>query len=97
MTHYLAIVDHEPGKAVGVWFPDLKGCFSAGDTLEEALLNAQEALLLYAESLADDGEVMPPPRTPDELTQDPEASEDMARYMVALIPFHSEQLSKAAE
>jgi predicted RNase H-like HicB family nuclease len=92
-----AIVDHEPGKAVGVWFPDLKGCFSAGDTLEEALLNAQEALLLYAESLADDGEVMPPPRTPDELTQDPEASEDMARYMVALIPFHSEQLSKAAE
>jgi predicted RNase H-like HicB family nuclease len=27
----------------GVIFPDLPGCFSAGDTIEEALANAQEA------------------------------------------------------
>ena len=44
MTHYVAIVEEEPGKAVGVWFPDLHGCFSAGDTVEEAMLNAREAI-----------------------------------------------------
>jgi predicted RNase H-like HicB family nuclease len=35
MTHYVAIVEDEEGKAVGVWFPDLPGCISAGDTFDE--------------------------------------------------------------
>jgi predicted RNase H-like HicB family nuclease len=48
MTHYVAVVEEEPGKAVGVWFPDLPGCFSAGDTVEEAMLNAREAIALWA-------------------------------------------------
>ena len=38
MSHYVAIIeDAGPDKAVGVWFPDLPGCFSAGDTLDEAI------------------------------------------------------------
>ena len=44
MTYYIAIVEEEEGKAFGVWFPDFPGCFSAGDTLDEAMLNAAEAL-----------------------------------------------------
>jgi len=48
MTHYVAIVEEEEGKAVGVWFPDLPGCISAGDTLDEAVTNAAEALKLGA-------------------------------------------------
>jgi predicted RNase H-like HicB family nuclease len=40
-SHYVAIVeDAGPDKAVGVWFPDLPGCFSAGDSLDEAIRNA---------------------------------------------------------
>lgn len=31
--------------------PELKGCFSQGDTFEEALQNIQEAAELYLESL----------------------------------------------
>jgi predicted RNase H-like HicB family nuclease len=50
MNHYVAIVEEEEGKAVGVWFPDLPGCVSAGDTLDEAILNAAEALELGAEN-----------------------------------------------
>lgn len=35
MIHYLAIVqDSGRDEAVGLWFPDLPGCFSAGDTVE---------------------------------------------------------------
>jgi HicB-like antitoxin of HicAB toxin-antitoxin system len=32
MLHYVAVVEDEgPDKAIGIWFPDLPGCFSAGD------------------------------------------------------------------
>jgi len=48
-------------KAVGIWFPDLPGCFSAGDDLDEALRNAPEALELYGEGLEEDGKALPRP------------------------------------
>jgi predicted RNase H-like HicB family nuclease len=97
VTHYVAIVEEEEGKAVGVWFPDLPGCFSAGDTLDEAMLNAQEALALYADALREDGQPMPPARTLTELKTDPEAAADLDVYMVALIPLEIGTLRPAAE
>jgi predicted RNase H-like HicB family nuclease len=97
VTHYVAIVEEEEGKAVGVWFPDLPGCFSAGDTLEEAMLNAREAISLYADALRDDGRAMPAPRLLTELKADPEAAADIESYMVALIPFEASGLRPAAE
>jgi len=39
----------EEGKAYGVTLPDLPGCNTAGDTLEEALGNVQEAVELLLE------------------------------------------------
>ena len=56
MTHYAAIVEEEEGKAVGVWFPDLPGCVSAGDTLDEAMLNAAKVLELWAEAMIESGQ-----------------------------------------
>jgi predicted RNase H-like HicB family nuclease len=97
VPHYVAIVEEEAGKAVGVWFPDLPGCFSAGDTLDEAMLNAREALELYAEALQDDGRAMPRARTLTELKDDPDAAPDLDAYMVALIPFEPKTLRPAAE
>lgn len=43
----------EPGTettAFGVVIPDLPGCFSAGDTLSEAITNAQEAAVGWIET-----------------------------------------------
>ena len=97
MTRYVAIVEEEEDKAVGVWFPDLPGCFSAGDTLDEAMLNAREAVALYADALRADGRAMPGARTLTELRADPEAASDLATYMVALIPFEPSALRPAAE
>ncbi len=97
MTHHIAIVDEEEGKAVGVWFPDLPGCFSAGDTLDEALLNAREAVALYAEPIDGEPIPMPRPRTLTELKKDPEVAKDLATYMVALVPFAPDTLRPAAE
>jgi predicted RNase H-like HicB family nuclease len=89
MPHYVAIVeDAGPDKAVGVWFPDLPGCFSAGDDVDEALRNAEEALSLYAEAEAQEGRDLPPPRLLSELRNDPAAADDLKDHMVALIALH---------
>jgi predicted RNase H-like HicB family nuclease len=86
MPHYVAVVeDAGPEKAVGVWFPDLPGCFSAGDDIDEALRNAQEALALYAESQALEGRRLPAPRTVSALKNDPEVAADMREHALALI------------
>src|SRR5947209_9315171 len=86
MTHYIAIIeDAGPEYAIGVWFPDLPGCTSAGDDLDEALRNAPEAMALYLEDFESDGKPLPRPRTLKELKADPEVAEDLQNYMFALI------------
>lgn len=47
----------EGGYTVTV--PSLPGCISEGDTFEEAKANIGEAITLYLESLAMDGEEIP--------------------------------------
>lgn len=56
-AHTIAIVEEE-GKAFCVWFPDLPGCASAGDTLDEAMLNA-EALELWTGAMIESGQKIP--------------------------------------
>jgi predicted RNase H-like HicB family nuclease len=86
LAHYVAIIeDAEPDYAVGVWFPDLPGCTTAGDDIDEALRNAPEALELYAEGLGKDGKQLPRPRTLTELKADPDVARDLKTYMVALV------------
>lgn len=88
MTHYIAIIEETgPNHAVGVWFPDLPGCFSAGDDIDQALRNAPEALELYAEGRNADGQLLPPPRTLTELKNDPAVADDIKNFMVAVIEY----------
>jgi len=96
MPRYVAIVeDAGPEKAVGIWFPDLPGCFSAGDDVDEALRNAGEAIELYAEELAKDGRGLPPPRTVSELRSDTRVADDLKDHVIALI--QAPQAAHAAE
>lgn len=57
---YPAIFHHE-NNSYWVEFPDLIGCNSFGDTAEETLKAAQEALEGYALTLLDEGEKLPEP------------------------------------
>lgn len=50
--YFPAAVFIEEGKAYGVTLPDIPGCNTAGDTLEEALANVQEAVELIMEDAA---------------------------------------------
>jgi predicted RNase H-like HicB family nuclease len=49
MQYFYAIVHKDPDSAFGVSFPDLPGCFSAADDIEDVLPNACEALSLWFE------------------------------------------------
>jgi predicted RNase H-like HicB family nuclease len=65
----------EPGTetaAFGVVVPDLPGCFSAGDTLDEAVSNAEEAVALWMDAALDAGEAIPSPSPLDSLRKNPE-------------------------
>ncbi|MGH8760577.1 MAG: type II toxin-antitoxin system HicB family antitoxin, partial [Burkholderiales bacterium] len=58
--HYpIAIETGTDTQAYGVVVPDLPGCFSAGDTLDEAMDNAKEAIELWLEVAIDDGQAVP--------------------------------------
>ena len=69
------IIAIEPGtesSAWGVAVPDLPGCFSAGDTLDEAMDNAREAIDLHVETMIEDGENIPAARPLSVLQANPE-------------------------
>jgi predicted RNase H-like HicB family nuclease len=61
MRYPIAIETGDAKHAFGVVVPDLPGCFSAGDTMDEALINAREAILLHLDGLLDDGKAFPAP------------------------------------
>ena len=51
---------HEDEVGYTVIVPSLPGCITEGDTVEEALLNAKEAIQAYVLSLKDRGLPIPP-------------------------------------
>jgi predicted RNase H-like HicB family nuclease len=69
-THYVAVIEKEPDTAFGVWFPDVEGCFSAGDTVEEAVTNAAAALRQHVEAVESAGRRVASARSIDEVLLD---------------------------
>ncbi|MDR3324520.1 MAG: type II toxin-antitoxin system HicB family antitoxin [Spirochaetaceae bacterium] len=63
MKAYPAHIWKEDDGSFSVEFPDLSGCFSSGETLEEAKRMAREALGGYLESLDSRGLTIPEPFT----------------------------------
>lgn len=64
---YTAIVEQEDGKDLGVYFPDVPGCVTAGSTPYEAFTNAKEALELHLEGMLEDGEDLPKASSYDDI------------------------------
>ena len=60
MAQYPALIDGKKG-AYGVTFPDLPGIVAMGKTVDEAMVNAEEALRDYAIEAVKDGEEIAPP------------------------------------
>lgn len=56
---YPIFIHKDETSSYGVIVPDLPGCYSAGDTVEEAINNAHEAIECHLEGLLEDGEYLP--------------------------------------
>lgn len=57
---YLIIIENA-GTNYSAYCPDLPGCVSTGDTIEETKQNMREAIALHIEGMIEDGEPIPQP------------------------------------
>lgn len=68
---YPVVIHKDPDSDYGVTVPDLPGCFSAGDTIDEALVQAVEAIECHIEGLMVDEEPVPSPQSIEHHQQNP--------------------------
>ena len=59
VLNYRILLRKEPEGGYTVMVPLLPGCVTYGETIEEAIDMAKEAIELYIESLKEHGEVIP--------------------------------------
>jgi len=93
MRFVIAIEPGDATHAFGVVVPDLPGCFSAGDTLDEAIDMAREAIDFHCETLIEDGGEVPLARTLAEHQADP----DFAGWIWAVVEVPVERYFGPAE
>ena len=58
-----AIVIERAENNFSAYVPDLPGCVSTGQTLEQVKANIREAIELHLQGLREDGETIPQPTT----------------------------------
>ncbi len=85
MAGYIALVHKDAGTSYGVSFPDVPGCVSAGDTFEEALANAAEALAGHLALMAEDGDPIPAPRQFEAIKADRALADDLDGAVVVFV------------
>ncbi|MCW5729426.1 MAG: type II toxin-antitoxin system HicB family antitoxin [Alphaproteobacteria bacterium] len=91
-VHYVAVIERSD-DGYCVFFPDLPGCTSAGDTIEQAIRNAEEAARDHAALTIEAGERLPAPRPADTIPTDPEVAE-VARFLVRVeLPGRAERVN----
>ena len=59
ILNFRVLLKKEPEGGFTVLVPSLPGCITYGDTLDESIANAKEAIELYIESLKAHGEEIP--------------------------------------
>lgn len=66
------VIHKDPASDYSVTVPDLPGCFSAGDNIEEAMNMAKEAIECHIEGLLLDGDVIPKAKPIEKQKDNPE-------------------------
>jgi len=82
MPTYVALIHKEPVSDYGVSFPDLPGCVTAGETLDDARVMAAEALALHLCGMQEDGEAIPAPSTLESIMSERQ-NRDAVAFMVS--------------
>lgn len=85
---YPVVLHTDNGESYGVIVPDIAGCFSAGDDIEEAIANAREAIEGHLEILAEEGMAIPEPGRVSEHQQNPDYKDGLWAFVdVDMTPF----------
>lgn len=79
-VYYPAIIERGP-QGFGVYFPDLPGCVSAGRTVQEAAIGAEEALSGHLAVSIEHGDALPDPSDIDVISAE-DGSEEVGRMLV---------------
>ena len=82
---------HKDDGSIWVEFPDLEGCFTDGETIEEAIENASDALGLYIYTRFEKGWKTPKPSDIDTI----EKPDDGFVSLVSSNPMQYERRTKA--
>ena len=69
---YPVIIHKDPDSDYGVTVPDLPGCFTAGDTIDDAIAQTAEAIECHIEGLVLDGNAIPTPRSIESHQKNPD-------------------------
>ena len=86
MAHYIAVLVPERSGGWAVLFPDLPGCASQGETLDEAIAMATDALAGHLAVARDYGDPIPAPRSVDEIRSDDAwCSENKVHWSKAMV------------
>jgi predicted RNase H-like HicB family nuclease len=83
LTTYIALLRKDPDSDFGVDFPDFPGCITAGSTLQETRLMAQEALEAHIGCMRELRQLIPEPSPLDDVMADPENAEAIP-FLVAV-------------
>jgi len=90
---YPAVFTKEADGGYSVRFPQLDGCFTQGDTMEEAQRMAADAMALHLFGMEEDGEPIPSP----DFDVQTGSGECMAPVTVWMTPFREEMLNRAVK
>lgn len=93
MRYPIAIEIGDDVTAFGIVVPDLPGCFSAGDTLDEAMAGAEEAAAAWIDATLDAGGAVPPPSSLEAVRANP----DFAGWSFGVITIDPALLDDAVE
>jgi predicted RNase H-like HicB family nuclease len=58
---YVYVVEQARDGSYSAYVPDLPGCTTSGDSIDEVKRNIQDAVDTYIESLRENNEPVPPP------------------------------------
>jgi predicted RNase H-like HicB family nuclease len=71
-VHYrYPIVVERGGQNCSAFLPDIDGCVTTGATVEETVANMHEALQMHLETMLEDGDIIPPASSIDQIKFDP--------------------------
>jgi predicted RNase H-like HicB family nuclease len=78
MRTYIGLIHKQADSDFGVSFPDFPGVVTAGKSLDDARVMAEEALAFHIDGLVEDGQAIPEASDLDAIMSDPDNRDGVA-------------------